>query len=64
MHLHEQAVMRIGWYLFSTCRKAMTYKPDSLQGLEVYVNADFADGWDPADPGNADNIYSRTEFCN
>jgi hypothetical protein len=40
----------------------MTYKPDSLKGLEVYVNADFAGGWDPADSGNADNIYSRTGF--
>jgi hypothetical protein len=60
MHLHEQAIMRIGWYILSTREKGMTYKPDFLKGLEVYVDADFADGWDPADPGNADNIYSRT----
>jgi hypothetical protein len=40
----------------------MTYKPYSLKGLEVYVDADFAGGWDPADSGNADNIYSRTGF--
>jgi hypothetical protein len=40
----------------------MTYKPDSSKGLEVYVDADFAGGWDPADPGNANNIYSRTGF--
>ena len=40
----------------------MTYKPDSLKGLEVYVDADFVGGWDPADPGNADNIYSTTDF--
>ena len=40
----------------------MTYKPDPLNGLEVYVNADFAGGWDPANPGNADNVYSRTGF--
>jgi hypothetical protein len=38
------------------------YKPDSLKGFEVYVNADFAGRRDPADPGNADNIYSRTGF--
>jgi hypothetical protein len=62
MRLHEQAVMRIGRYLLSTCKKGMTYKSDSLKGLEVYVDADFAGGWDPADPGNADNIYSRTGF--
>jgi hypothetical protein len=62
MRLHEQAVMRIGRYLLSTRKKGMTYKPDSSKGLELYVNADFAGGWDPADPGNADNIYSRTRF--
>ncbi len=62
MHLHEQAIMRIGWYLLSTCEKGMRYKADSSKGLEVYVDADFAGGWDPADPGNADNIHSRTRF--
>jgi hypothetical protein len=34
MRLHEQAVMRIGWYLLSTCKKGMMYKPDSLKGLK------------------------------
>jgi hypothetical protein len=62
MRSHEQAVMRIGGYLLSTRDKGMTYKPDSSKGLEVYVDADFAGGWDPADPGNADNVYSRTGF--
>ncbi len=62
MRSHEQAVMRIGRYLLSTCEKGMTYKPDSFKELEVYVDADFASSWDPADPGNADNIYLRTEF--
>jgi hypothetical protein len=62
MRLHEQAVMRIGQYLVLTCDKGLTYKPDSLKRLEVYVDADFAGGWDPADPGNADNNYSRTGF--
>jgi hypothetical protein len=60
--LHEQAVMRIGLYLLLTCGKGMTYKPDSLKRLEVYVYADFAGEWDPADPGIADNINSRTGF--
>jgi hypothetical protein len=40
----------------------MVYKPDSSKGLEVYVDADFAGGWDPGDPGNAENVYSRTGF--
>jgi hypothetical protein len=62
MHLHEQAVMRIGRYFLLTHDKGMIYKPDSMKGLEVYVDADFACGWDPADPGNANNIYSGTGF--
>jgi hypothetical protein len=49
-------------YLLSTREKGMTYKPDPLKGLEVYVDADFAGGWDPADPKNANNVYSRTGF--
>jgi hypothetical protein len=37
MHLHEQTVMRIGWYFSSTCKKAMPYKPDSLKGLKYML---------------------------
>ena len=59
---HKQAVMRIGRYLLSTCEKGKTYKSDSSKGLEVFVDADFAGGWNPADPGKADNMYSRTGF--
>ncbi len=62
MHSHEQAVMRIGRYLLSTREKGMIYKPDLTKGIEVYVDADFAGGWDPADSMNADNIYSRTGY--
>jgi hypothetical protein len=62
MRSHEQAVMRIGRYLLSTRDKGMICKPDSSKGLKVYVHADFAGGWNPADPGNADNIYLRTGF--
>jgi hypothetical protein len=62
MRSHEQAVMRIGQYLLSTHKKGMAYNSNFSKELEVYVNADFAGGWDPADPGNADNIYSRTGF--
>ena len=28
------------------------------QGIEVYVDANFAGGWDPGDAMNADNVYS------
>jgi hypothetical protein len=38
----------------------MIYSPDSKQGLEVWVDADFYGGWDPGDTENADNVYSWT----
>jgi hypothetical protein len=62
MRSHEQAVIRIGRYLLSTKEKGMIYKPDALRGIEVFVDADFAGGWDPADALNAENVYSRTGY--
>jgi len=38
----------------------MIYAPDSKRGLEVWVDADFAGGWNPEEAGDADNVYSRT----
>jgi hypothetical protein len=40
----------------------MIYRPDPLKGIEVYIDADFAGGWDPADPMNAESIHSRTGY--
>ena len=40
----------------------MIYKPDSPKGTEVFVDADFAGGWDPGDALNADNVYSCTGY--
>jgi hypothetical protein len=58
MHSHEQAVIRIGRILLSTKEKGMLYKPDSSKGIEVFVDADFAGGWDSANAMNAENIHS------
>jgi hypothetical protein len=54
MRSHEQAVMRIGRYLLSTQDRGMAYTPDSTKGIEVYVEADFAGGWDT---GDADMLF-------
>ena len=62
VHSHKQAVMRTRWYLLSTKDKGMKYTPDSTMGIEVHVDNDFAGGWDPGEPLNADNIYSRTGY--
>ncbi len=40
----------------------MIYRPDSTRGIEVFVDADFAGGWDPGDALNADNVYSRMGY--
>ena len=62
MRSHKQAVLRIGRYLLSTKERGMIYAPDSSKGLEVFVDADFAGGWDPGDASNADNVYSHTGY--
>jgi hypothetical protein len=54
--------MRIGRYLLSTKEKGMIYCPDSSRGIEVFVDADFAEGWDPEDALNADSVYSCTGY--
>jgi hypothetical protein len=54
--------MRIGRYLLSSKNKGMIYAPDSKCGLEVWVDADFAGGWNPEEAGDVDNVYSRTGF--
>jgi hypothetical protein len=59
---HEKAVMRIGKYLVDQPDKGITYKVDKTKGLEVYVDADFAGGWDLSDADNAQNVMSRTGF--
>ena len=62
MRSRELAIMRIGRYLLSTKDRGMSYRPDSKRGLEVFVDADFAGGWDPEDAKNADNVYSCTGY--
>ena len=42
---HGKAVRWIGRYLIGTRDKGMIFMPDSSQGLEVYVDADFAGNW-------------------
>ena len=53
---HELAVMRIGRYLLSSRDKGMIFTPDKEKGLEVFVDADFAGGWDPTTADDADRF--------
>eukprot|EP00984_Skeletonema_dohrnii_P032799 scaffold27521_cov99-Skeletonema_dohrnii-CCMP3373.AAC.2 len=59
---HEIAVMRIGKYLRSSMDKGIIYKPDKKKGLECYVDADFAGGWQHADAESAESVMSRTGY--
>jgi hypothetical protein len=40
----------------------MISAPDPKRGLEVWVDEDFAGGWDSSKADNADNVYSCTGF--
>ena len=60
MLLHEKAIKRLGRYLYHTKREGIVYNPDTSKGLECYVDADFAGGWQQADSDDPDNVLSRT----
>ena len=49
-----------GRYLYHTKNKGIIYNPDIKKGLECFVDADFAGGWNQADANDADNVLSRT----
>jgi len=59
---HEQAITCIGRYLLGSRNKGIKYKVDLSKGLECYVDAAFAGGWDQTDPHNASNLMSRSCF--
>ena len=59
---HERAIHRIGKYLKGTEDKGITFKPDPNKGLECFVDADFAGGWNKGDASNADAVLSRTGY--
>ena len=57
---HERAVYRIAKYLKGTKDKGIIINPDVTKGLECFVDADFAGGWNQADAMNAESVLSRT----
>ena len=52
----EQAITHIGRYLLRSRDKGIKYKVDLSKGLECYVNADFAGGWDQTNPHDKSNL--------
>ena len=59
---HEQAVMRIGRYLLGSKDRGIFFSPDPSKGLEVFVDDDFAEMWDPDNASDTDTVYSCTRF--
>jgi len=59
---HERAVHRIIHYLIQTKDKGITCKIDRSKGIELFIDADFAGGWNILDSYNTDNLLSRTGF--
>ena len=58
--VHETAIINIGRYLLRSRERGIVYNPDKTKGLECYVDADFACGWQQADADSAENVMSRT----
>ena len=56
--IHEQAVKRICRYLKGTSDKGIILKPDPSRGIECYVDASFATGWDKTRSDDATTILS------
>lgn len=59
---HDTAVKRIGKYLLGTEDKGLMYTPDKSKGLEIYVDADFAGGFDKSNAEDPASVYSRTGY--
>ena len=47
---HGQATTRLGRYHAHTKDRGIVYEPDKSMGIECYVDADFAGGWNITPP--------------
>lgn len=59
MLCQEKAVKQIAGYLLNSANNGIHYKPDSTQGLEVFVDADFAGGWSSGNHSNPEWVLSH-----
>jgi hypothetical protein len=60
---HEQATTGLGRYLAHTKDRGIVYEPDKSMGIECYVDADFAGGWNISTSADVDDIMSCTGFA-
>ncbi len=59
---HEKAAKHIIHYLKCTPKGGLILRPDSSRGIQCFVDADFASGWNSADCDEPSSVYSRTGF--
>ena len=59
---HEKAVKRIVRYLKRTKEKGLKLKVDKKRGIECFVDADFAGGYDKTNSKNPRDLLSRTGY--
>jgi hypothetical protein len=59
---HEEAVKRVCRYLMKTKDKGLNLKPDKSQGLECYVDADWAGSWQRRSCHDPLSAHSRTGY--
>ena len=58
----ERAMKRIMRYLLDTKDKGLIFRPDISEGLECFVDADFAGGWKDRDHTSSESVLSCTGF--
>ena len=59
---HDNDVKRIGKCLKDMLEKGIIHKPNSEKGLEVRVDADFAESYDSSNAQDPVSVHSRTGF--
>jgi hypothetical protein len=59
---HGEAIKWLVRYLKGTCDKGLILKPNGVNGLEVYVEADFVGNWDPQDMLSQNSTRSRHRY--
>ena len=54
--------MKISRQLIPTRDRGIVFKPDIKKGLELYVDADFAENWNKADHDHTENCLSKKGY--
>ncbi len=59
---HEQVNTYLGGYFAHAKDSGIVYEPNKSMGIECYVDAEFAGGWNITTSADADNVMSHAGF--